>query len=262
MNCTEWQGRLDAYVDAELPAPEMDAFRAHAEKCGACAAMALALTESKLATRRAANRYTAAPESRTRVFDLVKGKAEPAQVIPERSRTSAGRLTSGVWLGWAVAAAVFLLITAGLFVAANRRNKAKALGEFTDLHVAALASANPVEVISTDRHTVKPWFQGKIPFTFDLPDLEGSPFTLVGGRVAYFHQEPGAQLVFRYQRHLISVFLFRETPALALPASAFADRTSSFSLQTWTQRGLRYVVIGDANPKIVQELAEQLHSAQ
>jgi anti-sigma factor RsiW len=147
-------------------------------------------------------------------------------------------------------------------MAANRRQESKALAEFADLHVAALASATPVEVISTDRHTVKPWFQGRVPFTFDLPELQGSPFTLVGGRVTYFHQEPGAHLVFGYQRHLISAFIFRDTSQLALPGSAFADQTSSFRLQTWTQGGLRYVVIGDANAKTIQELAGRLHSAQ
>ena len=126
----------------------------------------------------------------------------------------------------------------------------------------ALASANPVEVVSTDRHTVKPWFQGRIPFTFDLPDLQGTPFTLVGGRVAYFHQEPGAHLIFGYQRHFISVFIFRDTPQLAMPAFFFADKTSSFTLRTWTTEGLRYVVIGDANAATIENLTELLQRAR
>ena len=66
-----------------------------------------------------------------------------------------------------------LLLAAGLFVAANRRQESKSLAEFADLHVANLASANPVEVVSTDRHTVKPWFQGRIPFTFDAARTAG-----------------------------------------------------------------------------------------
>jgi anti-sigma factor RsiW len=262
MNCTECHNRIDAYVDAELPPSDMDAFRAHAEKCAACAATALALTESKLAIRRAGNRYIAPPELRTRIFDLVKGKAEPAPGEPGRDWTGLRRFTSGMWPRWALAAAALLVVTAGLFMAANRRQESKALAEFADLHVATLASANPVEVISTDRHTVKPWFQGRIPFTFDLPELQGSPFALVGGRVAYFHQEPAAHLVFRYQRHLISVFILRETSQLALPASSLADQTSSFTLRTWTQGGLRYVIIGDANAGIIQQLTELLHGAQ
>ncbi|MGB7552957.1 MAG: hypothetical protein WBM04_01190 [Candidatus Korobacteraceae bacterium] len=154
-----------------------------------------------------------------------------------------------------------MLIAAGLFLAANIRQSAKTVAEFADLHVTALASANPVEVISTDRHTVKPWFQGRIPFTFDLPELKGTPFTLVGGRVAYFHQEPGAHLLFGYQRHFISVFIFRDTPQLAMPASFLADKSSSFTVRTWTQQGLRYVVIGDASAATI-DLATLIQRAR
>lgn len=267
MSCTDWQDRIDAYVDAELPPSDMAAFRAHAEQCAACAASALALMQSKQAIRRAGNRYTASAEFRTRIASLAQdqgfaqGKAEAAHVEPERHWTGIERFVSGMWPRWALAAAAVLLIVGGLFVA-NRRQEAKTLAEFADLHVAALASANPVEVISTDRHTVKPWFQGRIPFTFDLPELQGSPFALLGGRVAYFHQEPAAHLIFRYQRHLISVFIFREASQVALPTSAIADQTSSFRLRTWTRGGLRYVVIGDAGAGTIQQLADLLRSTQ
>ncbi len=84
------------------------------------------------------------------------------------------------------------------------------MSELVDQHVATLASSNPVDVVSTDRHTVKPWFEGKIPFTFNLPDLQGSPFALAGGRVAYVKQSPGAELIFRIRQHQISVFIFQE----------------------------------------------------
>lgn len=208
MNCTEWQTRIDAYVDAELQPPDMADFRTHAETCAACAASALAVTESKVAIRRAASRYAGPPELRARIFALAKGGVQPARVESKRRWTDFGQFISGTWPRWALAAAALLLVATGSFVAANRRQESKALAEFADLHVTNLASANPVEVISTDRHTVKPWFQGRIPFTFNLPELQGSPFTLVGGRVTYFHQEPGAHLIFGYQRHRISAFIF------------------------------------------------------
>ena len=262
MNCTEWQTRIDAYVDAELQPFDMAAFRTHAETCAACAASALAVTESKVAIRRAASRYAGPSELRARIFALAKGEAQPARAESKSRWTHFGRFISGTWPRWALVAAALLLVAAGLFVAANRRQESKALAEFADLHVTNLASANPVEVISTDRHTVKPWFQGRIPFTFNLPELQGSPFTLVGGRVTYFHQEPGAHLIFGYQRHRISAFIFRETPQLELPVSSLAGQASSFSLRTWTQGGLRYVVIGDAGGGTILQLTELLHSAQ
>jgi anti-sigma factor RsiW len=266
MKCTEWHDRIDAYVDAELLPLDIVAFRAHAEQCAACAATALAVTESKSAIRRAGNRYTAGPALRARVFALVKSKDLADQARPGHREEGmrwrgSGRIISATWPRWALAAAALLVVTVGLFVETSRRQESKTLAEFVDLHVADLASANPVEVISTDRHTVKPWFQGKIPFTFDLPELQGSPFALVGGRVAYFHQEPGAELLFRYQRHLISVFIFRQTSQLALPAS-LADQSSSFRVRTWTQGGLHYVVVGDANAAVIQQLSELLRNIQ
>jgi anti-sigma factor (TIGR02949 family) len=261
MNCNEWQNRIDAYVDAELQPSDMAAFRTHAETCAACAASALAVTESKVAIRRAASRYAAPPELRARILALAKGGAQPARAESKRRWTDFRQFISGTWPRWALALAALLLVAAGLFVV-NLRQQNTALAELVDLHVADLASANPVEVVSTDRHTVKPWFQGKIPFTFNLPELQGSPFTLVGGRVSYFHQEPGAQLIFRYQRHLISVFIFRETPQLELPMYSRAGQTSTFSLRTWTQGVLRYIIIGDAGAGTVQQLTELLRSGQ
>ena len=266
MNCTQWQDRIDAYVDAELPPSDLHAFRAHAETCPACAAMALEVTESKGAIRRAGHRYTASPQLRARVFAAMKSEDfELHQPLPARreramSRQEWWRLTSAAWPRWGIAIAALLLVAVGLFLV-NRRQQSTALAELVDLHVADLASASPVEVVSTDRHTVKPWFQGKVPFTFDLPEVQGSPFSLVGGRVTYLHQEPGAQLVFRYQRHLISVFIFRQTPELALPAS-FADQSFSFRVRTWVQGGLRYVIVGDAAPATIQQLSDLLHVAR
>jgi anti-sigma factor RsiW len=265
-NCSEWQNQIDAYVDAELPRPDTDRFRTHAEECAACAAMALAAIESKAAIRRAGHCYTASPELRARVFALVNNKGlTNDQAVPARRerRMPWGAwpwLTSATWPRWALAAAALLLVAVGLFMV-NLRQQTTALAELVDLHVADLASANPVEVVSTDRHTVKPWFQGKIPFIFDLPELQGSAFTLLGGRLAYFRQEPGAELLFRYQRHFLSVFIFRQTPQLAL-SSSFADQSSSFRVRTWTQGGLRYVVVGDANAAIIQQLSDLLRNVQ
>jgi anti-sigma factor RsiW len=265
-NCTEWQNQIDAYVDTELPPLDTDRFRTHAEGCAACAAMAVAAIESKSVIRRAGHYYTASPELRTRVFALVNNRrlTNDQDVSARRKRGMSWgawpRLTSATWPRWTLAAAALLLVAVGFFMV-NQRQQSTALAELVDLHVADLASANPVEVVSADRHTVKPWFQGKIPFTFDLPELQGSAFALLGGRLAYFHQEPGAELLFSYQRHFISVFIFRQTPQLALPAS-FADQSSSFRVRTWTQSGLRYVVVGDANAAIIQQLSDLLRDVQ
>ena len=252
MSCQDWQTRVEAYVDAELPPHEMDSFRAHAANCSECASTALALIEAKGALRRAGHRYVATSELRARILS----ESQAAAKSISQPESPPAKVLS--WPRWVMAAAAVLLLAAGLFFFSARPQRPRPLAEFADLHVADLASSNPVEVVSTDRHTVKPWFQGRIPFTFDLPDLQGSPFTLTGGRVAYFHQEPGAQLIFTYQRHMISAFIFRDTPQLAIWQSSFSDRSTSFNLQTWTQNGLRYVLVSDVNAATLEQLAALL----
>lgn len=257
MKCPEWQDHVSAYVDGELTASDRDAFRTHLEHCSHCAASALALAESKAAVRRAGDRYDAPIALRER---LVAGAGGATSTAPLQVRSTPS--LSRLWLRGTFAMAALVALVAVLFVLNGRRQQTQALSEFADLHVATLASSNPVEVVSSDRHTVKPWFQGKIPFTFDVPELQNAPFSLLGGRVTYFRQEPGAQLVFAHQRHLISVFIFRDVPELGMSSVAVVDRTSSFSLQTWKQAGLRYVVIGDSPAATIQELSELLRHAQ
>lgn len=253
MSCLEWQSRLEAYVDAELSPHDMESFRAHAARCTDCASTALALIEAKGALRRAGQRYAAPPALRARMVASATRKVVNLP-IPHRDYP--------FWPRGAMAAAALLVLAAGLFFFSGRSRRPSSLAEFADLHVADLASSNPVEVVSTDRHTVKPWFQGRIPFTFDLPDLQGSPFTLTGGRVAYYHQEPGAQLIFTYQRHMISAFIFRDTPQIAISQSSFSDRSTSFNLRTWTHDGLRYVLVSDVNAATLQQLAELLEQTR
>jgi anti-sigma factor RsiW len=144
----------------------------------------------------------------------------------------------------------------------------QAFGEIADLHVATLASSSPVDVISTDRHTVKPWFQGKIPFAFNLPELQNSEFSLLGGRMTYLDQTPGAQLIYDVRKHHISVFIFQERlleSELKLPASlrenALSPKKLPFNMETWSQGGLRYFVIGDAGMADIDSLAKLFKAA-
>jgi anti-sigma factor RsiW len=165
-----------------------------------------------------------------------------------------------MWLG--ATAAVALLLIAGLITISIRQQqlqREQAFSELADLHVATLASANPVDVISTDRHTVKPWFQGRIPFTFNLPELQNSEFTLVGGRVTYLGQAPGAELIYQIRKHQISVFIFQDRAVgHQLGSSSWSQKELSFNIQSWTQDGLRYFVIGDASSNDIDNLAGML----
>jgi len=115
-------------------------------------------------------------------------------------------------------------------------------------------------VTSSDRHTVKPWFQGKIPFSFNLPELQGSAFVLLGGRLTYLQRFPGAHLLFEIRRHQISVFIFQDESQLGRSLVSARGKLG-LNIETWAEGGLRYIVIGDAAPSDIHELSERLKTA-
>jgi anti-sigma factor RsiW len=128
--------------------------------------------------------------------------------------------------------------------------------------VATLASSSPLDVISTDRHTVKPWFQGKIPFSFNLPELQNSDFSLLGGRMTYLEQTPGAHLIYDVRKHHISVFVFQERSLPAkLDQNFLSQKKLPFNTETWSQGGLRYFAIGDASSNDINNLVQLFKAA-
>ena len=152
-----------------------------------------------------------------------------------------------------------LLLTIGWTQYSRRAN---AFAEVADLHVNTLASANPLDVISTDRHTVKPWFQGRIPFSFNVPELAGTDFSLLGGKLVYLHQQPGAQLIFAMKQHKISVFIFQNSPTLSpLLVDSKTLNRNSFNIETWQSHDLRFFIIGDADPAGIEKLVQLLKQA-
>lgn len=263
MTCDTWQSKLERYVDSELSESEVADLESHLRACSSCAADALGRLQMKRMTQAVGARYSPTPQFRLRIEQSIKAKRKPVWMfgwMPPRVGTAGGaQRFAGVLL--AAAAAVVLLVgSAGLWVRHSQREQA--LTELADLHVATLASTNPVDVVSTDRHTVKPWFAGKLPFTFNVPELQSSPFKLIGGRVAYFEHSPGAQLLFEVRKHQLSVFIFQDHPgAVPFNAGATTSRILAFNMETWAQDGLRYVVISDAGPADVHDLGELLRGA-
>lgn len=250
MPCVEWREKLDAYLDGELSEAEARAVAEHLRACPACAAESVSRVQMKLAVRSAGERYKPDTAFRAQIEN---------QFAPSPS-FRANRFWLPVLAGSLVAIAVLIFV----LIIGRQSKQDPLLGELTDLHVATLASSNPVDVVSTDRHTVKPWFEGKIPFTFNLPELQDTGFTLVGGKVAYLEQAPGAELIFRIRQHQISVFIFPEK-ALQGFRTGNDDEVRdvrSFGLRTWTHDGLRYFVIGDVAAPDLDKLSGLIEAAE
>jgi anti-sigma factor RsiW len=247
MVCESWKAKLDIYLDGEVPEEEMRTFDAHVRNCPSCSGDVLSGVQLKRAIQVAGKRFTPSAEFRKRIQQSIASK-------PRRSFR----------LEWILAAAAVVLVAGTLTSTylGNRSGRDQVFSEIADLHVATLASSSPVDVISTDRHTVKPWFQGKIPFAFNLPELQNSEFSLLGGRMTYLEQTPGAHLIYDVRKHHISVFMFQERSLPArLADSSLKPATLSFNMETWSQGGLRYFVIGDASAADIDSLARLFKAA-
>lgn len=209
----------------QIALQELDgAARAHVRGCAACANALLEELELKRAIGAAGRAF------------------RPPGALRDRIRRDLGHRQTRLWPALA-AAAVLALVVSAFLLAPSRRDH-----ELVDLHVTMLASANPVDVISTDRHTVKPWFEGRLPFSFAVPELGNTPFHLLGGRVIYWQQQPGAYLLIGKGAHRISLFIFRgdTTPRLAAE--------SEFRTRTWRDGGLVYIVVSDLTGDDLQVL--------
>ncbi len=249
MACESFSEKLDAYVDGELPATQEKELASHLRGCASCAAQALERVQMKRSVADAGKPYEASAEFRRKVQASLR---KPSK-------------RGNVW-GWqvvALPAALVLLISVSMsfYVSREKVKRERVYSELADLHVSTLASATPVDVISTDRHTVKPWFEGKLPFTFNLPELQGTDFTLVGGRVTYLEQTPGAQLIYRLRKHELSVFIFPDRGTDAASWASDPLSVLSFTFETWSKNGLRYFVVGDVSSADVDALSKLLRDA-
>jgi anti-sigma factor RsiW len=238
MSC-RWREKVALYVDDELdPAAQKD-FSAHLNECAECPAAVSRQMEFKKALRVAGRSFTAPPELHAAVY---------RSIHPGRSVSP--------WWKWALAPLSVLLLGIVGFLLIPKSKENPMVAALVDTHITALASEHPVDVISEDSHTVKPWFQGKIPFTFTPP--VGEPFRLIGGKVIYAGQNPGAELLYTAGRHKISVFVFAaRTPSEKL----VSNRDRSFNVKRWSEGGLDYYLVTDASSDEAGKLVTMFQDA-
>jgi anti-sigma factor RsiW len=248
--------QINAFVDRELPTGESQGIEQHLEICHRCALRVLSATQLKAATARAGGRFAPPPESLARLTAQLRPKLAMRPVVMSPSRGPQFRTSAG-WLS--LAAAILLAIALLGYRQVHQANTLTA--ELLDQHLATLSSAAPPQVISTDRHTVKPWFQGRLPFSFNLPESAALPpdTLLKGADLAYVEGQPAALLIFMIHKHQASVFVTQRRSSFAVGAHSVQ---SGFAVRSITTPELRITAVSDVNPGELDALATVIAKAQ
>jgi anti-sigma factor RsiW len=237
LNCRELEGLLGAYADGELDLVRSLDVEGHVRECAACSAALERLDALHTAISSQAPYYSAPPELRRKLT---------ARLTPKQRWTFARP-----W--WAVAAACLLVALAFWSVAPSGFRPASAGidKEVVSAHVRSLLAEHLMDVPSSDRHTVKPWFAGKLDFAPEVADLSAQGFSLVGGRLDYINGRTVAALVYRRRQHTINVFTW---PGGA-DESPKTEGVQGFHVVHWVKHGMAWWAVSDLAEDELKELA-------
>ena len=245
---------LHGYLDGELDIVRAVEFEEHLKTCPDCAGD-LREQQNLRQSLRSANLYERAPESlRSRIRAGLPG-AQTQQV--QRKLIPMHRRTVLNWLGAAAAIVVAFIVGARVIPDIGSQRQTYLLAqEMVASHIRSLQPGHLFDVQSTDQHTVKPWFDGKLDFAPPVVDLASAGFPLVGGRLDYADGRPVAALVYQRQKHLINVFIW---PVESSPAKLPGIQTiQGYNLVFWWRDGMYLCAVSDLNVAELREFVQLL----
>jgi anti-sigma factor RsiW len=260
---------LNALADGELSADQLASANEHLARCPSCTSSALVHTMLKSFTAKAGRRYPAPPHLQERLARQAQQEASQPKASRYRIANRAPSRPAGRFgtLGWATACALLLLSVSLVLVQRSAHRTAMRSAEYAalvteacDQHIAALAANATPQVLSSDRHTVKPWFQGKIPFSFNLPEGLPGDMTLDGANLTYLGNQPVAQLLYSIGRHRVSVFVRQRTGAVA--SNGPLAEHSGFHVVGFTTGDLEVVAASDVDPVRLSDLVRRIEDSQ
>lgn len=252
MDCPTCEAMVDAYVDGELSARDSAEFERALESCPECRARLEA-------ARKMSGLLRDLPAERTP--DLLRGRVErelraiAGMVAPDNA---AARLApSRNWT--ALAASLFLAAALGWLGGSLSGNRFGAADdEFVSTYLRVASSDHAVDVASTDRHTVRPWFAGRIDYSPPVHDLTSAGFPLEGGRIDVVAGRKVSVLVYRRNQHRIALSLW---PASGANSSASVIQRDGFALAEWRHGGFEMHAVSDLAPSEMAEFATALDRA-
>ena len=251
MNCALEQTTVHGYFDGELDAVRSAQFERHLEGCAECQTT-LAGIESLRTMLQQGNSYEyASPDLRRRIHKQLEQAAGMERVKATYSRKWFVLPTFGVLASAAAALAVVF------FVVQPHPQSARVTAELIDAHVRSLQPGHLTDVLSTDQHTVKPWFDGKLDFIPPVADYSEQGFPLVGGRLDVIGGQKVAALVYSRHKHMINLFVwpYREDE----PGFGSSGSRQGYNWATWQSGQMRFCLISDVASSDIGELKDLMH---
>ncbi len=242
MNCAEFRLLLHAHVDGELDAANSLEVERHLRTCAACVKEENSLRALRGALRDNDLRFRAPAALKQDIRLFVK------ELANERARGENRFQWIWKWLALTATAGAVLLL---LLRPAGTSERDLLLDELVASHVRSLQVGHLTDVASTDQHTVKPWFDGKLDFAPTVKDYAAQGFPLIGGRLDYLGERNVAALVYRRNKHIINVFVWPGTGAQAFEA----EKRRGFAIISGNAKGMHYCLVSDLNESELRQLA-------
>ena len=255
MKCDDASERLHPYADGELDAITASEIERHLDSCEICSS---SYNELKSLKGAIAGLYYRAPIGLGR--RVISTVSESASISAPDTAIRTHRWTSNAWRDVAIAASILLLLVASWLLIINRAQPGmdSVASEIIDNHIRSLMANHLMDVPSTDQHTVKPWFNGKVDFAPNVVDLSPDGFALVGGRLDYANGHPAAAMIYQRRQHYINLF---EWPS-SKPDEDRKDLSSrGYNLIYWRHAGMEYWAASDMNKNELSEFAADFFNA-
>jgi anti-sigma factor RsiW len=252
MTCDEAEILLHALIDGELDAGHAREVEQHVAGCARCTAALADYRAMSAAIAGADVRYTAPSSLRERI-EASLPQPKSAEVVPLRSRRSVLR-------GFAMGSVVSALAATGLVAIVLRNDDEQRIeSEVVSAHLRSLQAGHLIDVVSTDQHTVKPWFNGKLDVSPPVIDLTAQGFTLIGGRLDYLDARAIGAVVYKRRQHVINLFVAQTASTERKPAKM--ETMQGFSVLRWSEQGMNFWAVSDIGADELNEFGAKFVAA-